>query len=185
MKQEPKMETKSNTIVSKIQSPIMGSYSDVQITKRIWKRFPDQKLKMEKKTETIDHTKPIIRLLCTQGSMKELKKGDTIRITLVNTQSYSKDRFKKLTINGKKVNVNALKKDNLNNDYYEFVLNHSTTNIEAVAVDHSGNQTTFKKTLCVSDKNQAIWIVPVCLGLIVLVIAAGYRAYAMSQDHNR
>ena len=185
MKQEPKMETKSKTIVSKIQSPIMGSYSDVQITERIWKRFPDQKLKMEKKTETIDHTKPIIRLLCTKGSMKELKKGDTIRITLVNTQSYSKDRFKKLTINGKKVNVNTLKKDNLNNDYYEFVLNRPTTNIEAIAVDHSGNQTTFKKTLSVSDKNQAIWIIPVCLGLIALVIAAGYRAYAMSQDHNR
>lgn len=146
---KPQKEPESKRVATLRSDLFTGSYFDSKETVRIWKEMPNRQIRLEKKEIKIqDQTKPIIRIVETQGSLlSHLKEGDKLRLTLVNTLPHSKDHFEKILINGEDIDVHDLKKDELQNEYVEFLVSKGETTIQAQAVDAYGNKTKFQETI--------------------------------------
>lgn len=165
------LQQTEKTVVITTRDPLFGTVQDVQSIQRTWKRTADQKIILEKKErKLIDRTKPVLRFFPADGqSLSALRKGDRIRLTLVNTEPYSKDHFTKIEVNGKSVSLKTLKKDRLQNEYLELELKTDTTEIFARAQDASGNISEIRQTFNLLQKHSfLIWIM-VSLGTAGLI----------------
>ena len=166
---------------------IPGNMQDVKKVQRTWKINDSHQVVLEKQEEEIqDHTRPLIQIRAGKdGNLSKLSLGDRVRITLVNTQAYSQDRFVEILINEEKVNLDLLEKDALGNEYFEFEIEDPTTTIEAKAMDNSENTTTIYKTLKVREEQSVSWLPLVLMGtigFIGIVVVIFLRKHDANQD---
>lgn len=168
---KPEKELEEKEIKTRYTSWIPGNLQDVKKVQRTWKINDSHQVVLEKQEEEIqDHTRPLIQIRAGKdGDLSKLQLGDRVRITLVNTQAYSQDRFVEILINEEKVNLNLLKKDALGNEYLEFEIEDPITKIEAKAIDHSDNTTTLYKTLKILEEESFSWIPWILMGAVGLV----------------
>lgn len=184
---KPEKELEEKEIKTRYTSWIPGNLQDVKKVQRTWKINDSHQVVLEKHEEEIqDHTRPLIQIRAGKdGDLSKLQLGDRVRITLVNTQAYSQDRFVEILINEEKVNLNLLKKDALGNEYLEFEIEDPITKIEAKAIDHSDNTTTFYKTLKILEEESFSWIPWILMGAVGLVGAVAViilRKHGANQD---
>lgn len=184
---KPEKELEEKEIKTRYTSWIPGNLQDVKKVQRTWKINDSHQVVLEKQEEEIqDHTRPLIQIRAGKdGDLSKLQLGDRVRITLVNTQAYSQDRFVEILINEEKVNLNLLKKDALGNEYLEFEIEDPITKIEAKAIDHSDNTTTLYKTLKILEEESFSWIPWILMGMVGLVGAVAViilRKHGANQD---
>ena len=184
---KPEKELEEKEIKTRYTSWIPGNLQDVKKVQRTWKINDSHQVVLEKQEEEIqDHTRPLIQIRAGKdGDLSKLQLGDRVRITLVNTQAYSQDRFVEILINEEKVNLNLLKKDALGNEYLEFKIEDPITKIEAKAIDHSDNTTTLYKTLKILEEESFSWIPWILMGMVGLVGAVAVnilRKHGANQD---
>lgn len=184
---KPEKELEEKEIKTRYTSWIPGNLQDVKKVQRTWKINDSHQVVLEKHEEEIqDHTRPLIQIRAGKdGDLSKLQLGDRVRITLVNTQAYSQDRFVEILINEEKVNLNLLKKDALGNEYLEFEIEDPITKIEAKAIDHSDNTTTLYKTLKILEEESFSWIPWILMGAVGLVGAVTViilRKHGANQD---
>ena len=138
-----------------------------------WKKNEDQKIILEKKEVRLqDQTKPMMRFMAENGgSLSHLQKGDVLRLTLLNTESYSDDHFTDIQINGKKMDADQIHKDALHNEYVLITLKDKETKIVASAEDKSGNTAEIQQTFTLEETNfYGYWllVIPGLLGSLGL-----------------
>ena len=184
---KPEKELEEKEIKTLDWNWIPGNLQDVKKVQRTWKINDSHQVVLEKHEEEIqDHTRPLIQIRAGKnGDLSKLQLGDRVRITLVNTQAYSQDRFVEILINEEKVNLNLLKKDALGNEYLEFEIEDPITKIEAKAIDHSDNTTTLYKTLKILEEESFSWIHWILMGAVGLVGAVAViilRKHGANQD---
>lgn len=183
---KPEKELEEKEIKTRYTSWIPGNLQDVKKVQRTWKINDSHQVVLEKQEEIQDHTRPLIQIRAGKdGDLSKLQLGDRVRITLVNTQAYSQDRFVEILINEEKVNLNLLKKDALGNEYLEFEIEDPITKIEAKAIDHSDNTTTLYKTLKILEEESFSWIPWILMGAVGLVGAVTViilRKHGANQD---
>ena len=184
---KPEKELEEKEIKTLDWNWIPGNLQDVKKVQRTWKINDSHQVVLEKHEEEIqDHTRPLIQIRAGKdGDLSKLQLGDRVRITLVNTQAYSQDRFVEILINEEKVNLNLLKKDALGNEYLEFKIEDPITKIEAKAIDHSDNTTTLYKTLKILEEESFSWIPWILMGAVGLVGAVAViilRKHGANQD---
>lgn len=184
---KPEKELEEKEIKTLDWNWIPGNLQDVKKVQRTWKINDSHQVVLEKQEEEIqDHTRPLIQIRAGKdGDLSKLQLGDRVRITLVNTQAYSQDRFVEILINEEKVNLNLLKKDALGNEYLEFKIEDPITKIEAKAIDHSDNTTTLYKTLKILEEESFSWIPWILMGAVGLVGAVAViilRKHGANQD---
>ena len=183
----PEKESEEKEIKTLNSNWIPGNLQDVKQVQRTWKINDSHQVVLEKQEEEIqDHTRPLIQIRAGKdGNLSNLQLGDRVRITLVNTQAYSQDRFVEILINEEKVNLDLLEKDALGNEYLEFEIEDPITKIEAKAIDNSDNTTTLYKTLKILEEKSFPWI-PLILtgtvGLIGAVTVIILRKHDANQD---
>lgn len=156
------------------KDPYFGSYLDSRSVWRTWKKNEDQKIILEKKEVHLqDRTKPMMRFMAENGgSLSHLQKGDVLRLTLLNTESYSNDHFTDIQINGKKMDADQIHKDALHNEYVLITLKDKDTKIVASAEDKSGNITEIQQTFTLEEtKFFGYWllVIPGLLGILGLL----------------
>ncbi len=155
------------------KDPYFGSYLDSRSIWRTWKKNEDQKIILEKKEIRLqDRTKPMMRFMAENGgSLTHLQKGDVLRLTLLNTESYSDDHFTDIQINGKKMDADQIHKDALHNEYVLITLKDKETKIVASAEDKSGNTAEIQQTFTLEKtKFYGYWllVIPGLLGIFGL-----------------
>lgn len=155
------------------KDPYFGSYLDSRSIWRTWKKNEDQKIILEKKEVHLqDQTKPMMRFMAENGgSLSHLQKGDVLRLTLLNTESYSDDHFTDIQINGKKMDADQIHKDALHNEYVLITLKDKETKIVASAEDKSGNTAEIQQTFTLEKtKFYGYWllVIPGLLGIFGL-----------------
>lgn len=155
------------------KDPYFGSYLDSRSIWRTWKKNEDQKIILEKKEICLqDRTKPMMRFMAENGgSLTHLQKGDVLRLTLLNTESYSDDHFTDIQINGKKMDADQIHKDALHNEYVLITLKDKETKIVASAEDKSGNTAEIQQTFTLEKtKFYGYWllVIPGLLGIFGL-----------------
>ena len=155
------------------KDPYFGSYLDSRSIWRTWKKNEDQKIILEKKEVRLqDQTKPMMRFMAENGgSLSHLQKGDVLRLTLLNTESYSDDHFTDIQINGKKMDADQIHKDALHNEYVLITLKDKETKIVASAEDKSGNTAEIQQTFTLEETNfYGYWllVIPGLLGSLGL-----------------
>ena len=155
------------------KDPYFGSYLDSRSIWRTWKKNEDQKIILEKKEVRLqDQTKPMMRFMAENGgSLSHLQKGDVLRLTLLNTESYSDDHFTDIQINGKKMDADQIHKDALHNEYVLITLKDKETKIVASAEDKSGNTAEIQQTFTLEEtKFYGYWllVIPGLLGSLGL-----------------
>lgn len=155
------------------KDPYFGSYLDSRSIWRTWKKNEDQKIILEKKEVRLqDQTKPMMRFMAENGgSLSHLQKGDVLRLTLLNTESYSDDHFTDIQINGKKKDADQIHKDALHNEYVLITLKDKETKIVASAEDKSGNTAEIQQTFTLEETNfYGYWllVIPGLLGSLGL-----------------
>lgn len=153
------------------KDPYFGSYLDSRSIWRTWKKNSDQKIVLDKKEIHFqDKTKPSMRFVLEKGtSLLHLKKGDSIRLTLLNTEDYSKDHFIQIKVNGKEISRDKIQKDVLNNEYITIVLDKKETTIWAKAKDVNGNTSHIKQTFSITDSNFDRYEIPVILIMLLVI----------------
>lgn len=155
------------------KDPYFGSYLDSRSIWRTWKKSEDQKIILEKKEIRLqDRTKPMMRFMAENGgSLSHLQEGDVLRLTLLNTESYSDDHFTDIQINGKKMDADQIHKDALHNEYVLITLKDKETKIVASAEDKSGNTAKIQQTFTLEKtKFYGYWllVIPGLLGILGL-----------------
>lgn len=106
------------------------------------------------------------------GSLSHLQKGDVLRLTLLNTESYSNDHFTDIQINGKKMDADQIHKDALHNEYVLITLKDKETKIVVTAEDKSGNIAEIQQTFTLEEtKFFGYWmlVIPGLLGILGLL----------------
>lgn len=168
--EEVKDEKKVLEMTTSSQMPILNRSGDYVEVIRDWSVDANNTVVLAKEKKSIvDHTKPFVTLMYPESD-RELKAGDKVRITILNTVDYSNDVFSKITVNGQKVDVSNLPKDDLNNQYWEFELEEGLNTIEAEARDDSSNITSFRETIQAKKKHQF----PITgIAIAALLMAAG------------
>ncbi len=107
-----------------------------QLETRSWTMNENHEIKMEKVTkDTLAPTVFVTR-----------KKGNRIRICILDNQFQNTSKFQSVWINGKRVSLKKVKKDALGNPYIEVVLKHKKTKVKVLASDLYGNSTLYQKT---------------------------------------
>lgn len=188
LKSEKQSDEKEEKEIETVNTSwIPGNIQDIQKVHRTWKINDSQQVILEKQEKEIeDHTRPLIQVRAGKDcDLAKLQLHDRVLITLVNTQSYSQDRFVEIVINGKKADLDLLKKDVLGNEFLEVVIEDPTTTIEAKAIDNSDNITTFYKTLKVMEERPFSWLPIIGIGTIVLigaVVVIILRKHDKNQD---
>lgn len=125
-----------------------------------------QKIMHEEKKTMLDTTQPRIEILQNLKPLDTIiESQDRIRICLLDSHTYSKDRFVLLKINQESIDPKKIKTDALGRQYYEFIVQDRHYEIEIIAKDASGNMTKMTKTLTVQDHDAMIlvWVAGVCL----------------------
>lgn len=138
--------------------------------KKIFRTFTyntqTQKLIHEEKKMMLDTTQPRIKILQNFKPLNTMiESNDRIRICLLDSNTYSKDRFVLLKINQRPIDPKKIKTDSLGRQYYEFIVQDRRYEIEILAKDAAGNMTKMTKTLTVQDHDAMIlvWVAGVCL----------------------
>ena len=134
---------------------------DIAHIDHIWKVDESNNLIQHETVKKInDMTKPIIRFI--------RKNNNTIRIILMKGAEYSNDRFQKIMINDKPIDLSLLKKDKFGNYYYDHVSHASHCTIKAIAIDASGNKSSLQEEFTFTLYQ---WFIPACLITFVTLLS--------------
>lgn len=134
---------------------------DIAHIDHIWKVDESNNLIQHETVKKInDMTKPIIRFI--------RKNNNTIRIILMKGAEYSNDRFQKIMINDKPIDLSLLKKDKFGNYYYDHVSHASHCTIKAIAIDTSGNKSSLQEEFTFTLYQ---WFIPACLITFVTLLS--------------
>lgn len=134
---------------------------DIAHIDHIWKVDESNNLIQHETVKKInDMTKPTIRFI--------RKNNNTIRIILMKGAEYSNDRFQKIMINDKPIDLSLLKKDKFGNYYYDHVSHASHCTIMAIAIDASGNKSSLQEEFTFTLYQ---WFIPACLITFVTLLS--------------
>lgn len=157
---EEEVKEKKPETTTSLQIPVLNRSNDYVEVVQDWGIDENQTVELKhEKRSIVDHTKPFICLVYPDNSSgEELHAGDKARLTILNTVDYSNDCFSKIIINGEKIDVDTLSRDELNNQYWEFELKEGVNTIEAEAKDDSLNTTVFNESVHAKKNNSFPWI---------------------------
>ena len=161
IKKEPIVLTNPIITTSYETSSFDPFNQDIAHIDHIWKVDESNNLIQHETVKKInDMTKPTIRFI--------RKNDNTIRIILMKGAEYSNDRFQKIMIDDKPIDLSLLKKDKFGNYYYDHVSHASHCTIKAIATDASGNKTSLQEEFTFSLYQ---WLIPACLITFVTLLS--------------
>lgn len=161
IKKEPIVLTNPIITTSYETSSFDPFNQDIAHIDHIWKVDESNNLIQHETVKKInDMTKPTIRFI--------RKNDNTIRIILMKGAEYSNDRFQKIMIDDKPIDLSLLKKDKFGNYYYDHVSHTSHCTIKAIATDASGNKTSLQEEFTFSLYQ---WLIPACLITFVTLLS--------------
>lgn len=161
IKKEPIVLTNPIITTSYETSSFDPFNQDIAHIDHIWKVDESNNLIQHETVKKInDMTKPTIRFI--------RKNDNTIRIILMKGAEYSNDRFQKIMIDDKPIDLSLLKKDKFGNYYYDHVFHTSHCTIKAIATDASGNKTSLQEEFTFSLYQ---WLIPACLITFVTLLS--------------
>ena len=128
---------------------------------RTWSIDESNELKLEDKVKIVDETKPQIHYL---------REKDIVHIWIDQNDTYSKDSFVSIQVNGKEVDLSKVKKDKLNNDSIDISLKSKVNDIVVKAKDENGNETVLKKSEVKNWTAATIGLLVGALGILIYVL---------------
>ncbi len=125
---------------------------------RTWSISESNELKLDDKVQIEDETKPQIHYV---------REKDVVHVWIDQNDSYSKDSFVSIQVNGKEVDLSKVQKDKLNNDSIDISLKSKVNDIVIKAKDENGNETVLKKS---EVKEWSIVSIATLLGIVCILI---------------